>query len=145
MRALSVLLSVVALSVSAFAQPAPPAPWPAIHLPTWSQQIALRETWLAKRHTMILDMMRRNHIDMWVIVNEEFHDDPLTEFIAPPRPYTSNRDIFLFIDTGTALRKIAVSGYAEENVKRFFEEEGDPKPADQVLPQLCRRILLSRT
>jgi len=124
------------LGLSALAQPAPPAAWPAIHLPTWSQQIAVREAWLTKRHAMILDMMRRHHIDMWVIVNEEFHDDPLTQFIAPARPYTGNRDIFLFIDTGTSLRKIAVTGYAEENVKLFFEEEDDPKPADQVLPRL---------
>jgi Xaa-Pro dipeptidase len=134
MRAFPALLALAALS--AFAQSAPPAAWPAIHLPTWSQQIALREAWLTKRHAMILDMMRRHHIDMWVIVNEEFHDDPLTQFIAPARPYTGNRDIFLFIDTGTSLRKIAVTGYAEENVKHFFEEEDDPKPADQVLPRL---------
>ena len=107
-----------------------------VHLPTWSQQIAIREGWLVKRHAMILDMMRRYHIDMWIIVNEEFHDDPLTEYIAPPRPYTGNRDIFVFIDTGTSLRKVAVTGYAEENVKRFFEEEDDPKPADQQLAAL---------
>jgi Xaa-Pro dipeptidase len=107
-----------------------------VHLPSWSQQIAIREQWLMKRHTMILDMMRRHNIDMWVVVNEEFHNDPLTEYIAPPRPYTGNRDIFVFIDTGTALRKVAVTGYAEENVKRFFEEEDDPKPADQQLAAL---------
>jgi Xaa-Pro aminopeptidase len=81
-------------------------------------------------------MMRRHNIDMWIIVNEEFHNDPLTEYVAPPRPYTGNRDIFVFIDTGTSLRKVAVTGYAEENVKRFFEEEDEPKPADQQLAAL---------
>jgi Xaa-Pro aminopeptidase len=60
----------------------------------------------------------------------------LTEYIAPPRPFTGNRDIFVFIDTGSALRKVAITGYAEENVKRFFEEEDDPKPADQQLAAL---------
>jgi Xaa-Pro dipeptidase len=107
-----------------------------VKLPTWSQQIAIREAWLVKRHAMILDMMRRHDIDMWIIVNEEFHNDPLTEYIAPPRPYTGNRDIFVFIDTGSELRKIAITGYAEENVKRFFEEEDEPKPADQRLAAL---------
>jgi len=119
-----------------------------VHLPTWSQQIAIREGWLARRHALILDMMRRHNIDMWIIVNEEFHNDPLTEYVAPPRPYTGNRDIFVFIDTGTSLRKVAVTGYAEENVKRFFEGEDDPKPADQQLAALYaqyhpRRIGLS--
>jgi Xaa-Pro aminopeptidase len=85
---------------------------------------------------MILPMMRRHNIDMWVIVNEEFHNDPLTEYIAPPRIYTGNRDIFVFIDTGTSRRKVAITGYAEENVKRFFESEDDPKPADQQLAAL---------
>src|SRR3954471_19180977 len=107
-----------------------------VKLPSWSQQIVIREGWLAKRHELILPMMRRHNIDMWVIVNEEFHNDPLTEYIAPPRPYTGNRDIFVFIDTGSALRKVAITGYAEENVKRFFEEEDDPKPAEQQLHAL---------
>lgn len=110
--------------------------YPAITLPTWSQQIAIREGWLTKRHALILDMMRRHDIQMWVIVNEEFHNDPLTEYIAPPRPYTGNRDIFLFIDTGTELRKVAVTGYAEESVQRFFESPEDPKPAPEVLAAL---------
>src|SRR5690242_12003999 len=64
----------------------------------WSQQTAVREQWLAKRHGMILDMMRRNGVDMWIVVNEEFHDDPLTQYVAPPRPYAGGRDFFVFID-----------------------------------------------
>src|SRR5436853_2246621 len=53
---------------------------------SWSQQIAVREQWLAKRHEMILPMMREHGIDMWIVVNEEFHDDPLTQYIAPRVP-----------------------------------------------------------
>ena len=126
------LLSVVLIAPQATAAPAGTP----VKLPSWSQQIAIRESWLAKRHEMILPMMRRHNIDMWVVVNEEFHNDPLTEYIAPPRVYTGNRDIFVFIDTGSSLRKVAITGYAEENVKRFFESEDDPKPADQQLAAL---------
>src|SRR5579875_1062084 len=126
------LLSPIAL----LAQAVPAATYPSVQLPTWSQGIALREGWLAQRHAMLLDMMRRHNIDMWIVVNEEFHNDPLTEHIAPPRPYTGNRDIFVFLDTGTGLRKIAVTGYAEESVRRFFEAPEDPKPAAEVLPAL---------
>jgi Xaa-Pro dipeptidase len=137
----------LALAVSLCALPSPSAQAaqqqandaPAIHLPTWSQQIAIREQWLTKRHAALLDMMRRHNINMWIVVNEEFHDDPLTQYIAPPRPYTGNRDIFVFIDTGTALRKVAVTGYAEENVQRFFEAPDDPKPAEQVLSALYQQ------
>ena len=106
---------------------------------TWSQQIAVREGWLQKRHGMILDMMRRHGVDWWIITNEEFHDDPMTQYIAPPRPYTGGRDIFIFIDQGEkGLRKIAITGFAEENVKKFFEAPDDPKPADKVLPELYK-------
>ncbi len=126
----------VTLLAPAQSPTAPTTTYPAIHLPTWSQGIALRETWLTQRHAMLLDMMRRHSVDMWIVVNEEFHDDPLTEYVAPPRPYTGNRDIFVFIDTGSSLRKVAITGYAEENVQRFFEEPDDPKPAAEVLPAL---------
>ncbi|HKJ02493.1 MAG TPA: hypothetical protein VJ997_08565, partial [Longimicrobiales bacterium] len=79
---------------------------------TWSEQMDVRDAWLAKRHDMILPMMRRHGIDMWIVVNEEFHDDPLTEYVAPARPYTGRRDVFVFVDAGDAgLRKVAATGY----------------------------------
>lgn len=129
------LVFVIAASGLGFAADRPRASTD-VHLPTWSESIALREGWLMKRHGLVLDMMRRHGIEMWIVVNEEFHDDPLTEYIAPPRPYTGNRDIFVFIDTGAGLRKVAITGYAEENLQRFFEAPDDPVPAEKVLPGL---------
>lgn len=103
---------------------------------TWSEQIAVRDEWLARRHEMLLPMMRRHGIDMWIVVNEEFHDDPLTEYVAPARPYTGRRDVFVFVDTGTGLRKVAATGYWEETVARFFESPVDPRPSADVLREL---------
>ncbi len=57
-----------------------------VQLLDWSEQMAVRDGWLDTRHEMLLPMMRRHSIDMWIVVNEEFHDDPLTEYIAPARP-----------------------------------------------------------
>ena len=89
----------------------------------------------------ILPMMRAHGIGMWIVVNEEFHDDPLTEFVAPPRPYAGNRDIFVFVDAGEAgLRKLAITGYAEESLKAFFESPDDPAPPDQALAELWTRF-----
>lgn len=134
MRSRITLLLTCCLAVSALAQnlrvKAP-------QLLPWSQQLAVREQWLAKRHEMILPMMRAHQIDMWIVVNEEFHDDPLTQYIAPPRPYAGGRDYFVFIDTGEkGLRKIAITGFAEENLKHFFESPDEPRPAEKVLPEL---------
>ena len=36
----------------------------------------VREGWLEQRHAILLDMMRRHGVGMWIIVNEEFHNDP---------------------------------------------------------------------
>ena len=107
-----------------------------ITLPTWSEQIAIREGWLTKRHAMLLDMMRRHKVAMWIVVNEEFHDDPLTQLVAPPRPHVGNRDLFVFIDAGDRLRKVAVTGYDEETTVRFFEGSVEPKPAKETLAAL---------
>src|SRR5215467_7900888 len=109
------ILPLILLSSLCFAQKSTPIPPPPRLLP-WSQQIAVREQWLEKRHGMLLDMMRRHGIDMWIVVNEEFHDDPLTQYIAPPRPYAGGRDIFVFVDAGAdGLKKYAITGFAEES------------------------------
>ncbi len=102
-----------------------------------SEQLEVRVGWLETRHEMLLEMMRRHGVEMWIVVNEEFHDDPLTEFVAPPEVYVGNRDIFVFIDAGEAgLRRVAITGFASEHLKHFFENPDEPRPADEVLPEL---------
>ena len=134
MRSRIILLLCCVLAAPALAQK--PAGRITALLP-WSQQLAVREQWLVKRHEMILPMMRAHGIDMWIVVNEEFHDDPLTQYIAPPRPYAGGRDYFVFVDTGDkGLRKIAITGFSEENLKKFFESPDEPRPADKVPPEL---------
>lgn len=103
----------------------------------FSEQMRIREQWLFKRHDMLLEMMRRHDIDMWMVVNEEFHDDPVTQFVAPPRPYTGGRDFFIFIDDGDkGLRRVAITGFAEERLRQYFESPIEPRPAKDVLPEL---------
>lgn len=108
---------------------------------SWSKQIEVRESWLPKRYEMLLNLMRKHDIDMWIVVNEEFHDDPVTEYIAPPRPYTGRRDIFVFADGGEqGLQKYAVTGFSEYNLQRFFVSPDEPRPAKEVLPELYEKF-----
>ena len=108
---------------------------------SWSEQLALREGWLLQRRGLLLEMMRRNGVAMWIVVNEEFHDDPLTWLVAPPRPYAGNRDFFVFADAGAkGLRAAAVMGYAEESVRRLFEAPDDPKKPKDALAQLFAEL-----
>lgn len=115
----TVLLGAVLLVVACGYVAAPDTEGPRLLPP--SEQLEVREVWLETHHGLLLDMMRRHAIEMWIVVNEEFHDDPLTEFVAPPEVYVGNRDVFVFIDAGDAgLRRVAISGYASEHLRRFF-------------------------
>jgi len=136
------LAAIVACTLALPVVASPPAGAPSVtdEAPTllsWSEQMAERDRWLEKRHRMLLGMMRRHDLDWWVVVNEEFHDDPLTPYVAPARPYAGNRDIFVFIDADEAgLRKVAITGYAEESVKSFFESGSEPRRPDRGLQEL---------
>ena len=68
------------------AAPAAPAGEAPPKLLTWSEQNRARDAFLEKKHALLLAMMRAQHVDWWIVVNEEFHADPLTPFVAPARP-----------------------------------------------------------
>ena len=95
------LAAVLFISAAVVPLAAQPPAAPASALPM-ARQIAVREGWLARRYDLLLRMMRAHKVGMWIVVNEEFHDDPLTALIAPPRPYVGRRDIFVFTDAGEA-------------------------------------------
>ncbi|HEX8736491.1 MAG TPA: M24 family metallopeptidase [Pyrinomonadaceae bacterium] len=85
------------------------------------EQLRVREEWLKKRlDTVLLPMMRKHNVSMWIVVNEEFHADPVTEYIAPPLPYVGRRDFFILADNGQTLDKIAIIRYPEEHLKNFY-------------------------
>ncbi len=85
------------------------------------EQMDVREMWLKKRFdTMLLPMMRKYGVSTWIVVNEEFHSDPVTESIVPPIPIVGRRDFFIFADNGKALERFAVVRYEEERLKNHY-------------------------
>src|SRR6185295_16082359 len=121
---LCALLLISAAPAAVFSQKSQPLPK---LLPVREQQ-AVRESWLRKRlDTMLLPMMRQQKIEMWIVTNEEFHADPVTEYIAPALPYVGRRDFFIFADRGGGrLDRIALVRYPEEHLKSFFEVLNPP-------------------
>src|SRR5687768_2632675 len=86
------------------------------------QQADIREQWLQKRlGSLLLPMMRRHGIEMWIVVNEEFHSDPVTPHIVPPIPIVGRRDLFIFIDRGERLERIAMVRYDEERLNNHYK------------------------
>jgi Xaa-Pro dipeptidase len=122
MRSLILTLSLTFITISGLAQnrsnePIPPMP----KLLSQRQQMDVRESWLRKRlGSMLLPMMKKHGVEMWIVVNEEFHSDPVTEHIVPPIPIVGRRDFFIFIDQGQRIERVAVVRYAEERLKNHY-------------------------
>ena len=111
------LSTAIGLSQTRSNEPIPAMP----KLLSQREQMDVREAWLKKRlDTLLLPMMQRNGIDIWIVVNEEFHSDPVTEHIVPPIPIVGRRDYFIFIDRGGKLEKYAVVRYVEERLKNHY-------------------------
>jgi Xaa-Pro dipeptidase len=86
------------------------------------EQYELRAKWIGEKHAALLDMMRKHGISMWIIVNEEFHDDPVTAYVAPPLNYVGRRDIHAFVDAGDqGLRKFSNLRRPDIQHQRLFE------------------------
>lgn len=106
------------------------------------EQMDVRETWLKKRlDTVLLPMMKKNGIDVWIVVNEEFHSDPVTEHIVPPIPIVGRRDLFVFIDRGGKLERFAVVRYLEERLKNHYTVMNPPRAE---MPAAVKKLIDER-
>ena len=118
MRSRIILLLCCVLAMPALAQK-PAGKVPAL-LP-WSQQLAVREQWLMKRHEMILPLMRAHGIDMWIVLDREYHPDPLSVDIGGEGGV---RNAAIFYDTGERLEKIYIFSHpAREDLVALMYDE----------------------
>jgi Xaa-Pro aminopeptidase len=69
---------------------------------THREQAVLVRSWIEKRFDVLLpELMRREGIDMWVIVTREYNSDPVFSSMAPLTTYSSRRrTILVFFDRG---------------------------------------------
>lgn len=122
MRTKQIILSsliIVAALGNAFSQETPIPTMP--KLLDQRQQMDVREQWLMKRlGSLLLPMMKRHGIEMWLVVNEEFNSDPVTEHIVPPIPIVGRRDVFVFVDQGQRIERIAMLRYDEERLRNHY-------------------------
>jgi Xaa-Pro aminopeptidase len=69
---------------------------------THREQATLQYGWIAQRFKTVLPaLMRRERIDMWIIVSREYNDDPVFRSMSPVTTYSSRRrTILVFFDRG---------------------------------------------
>ncbi len=85
-------------------------------------QYELRLEWLVAKRALLLDQMREHGIEMWLVVSEEFHQDPALYYVAPPLQYARRRDVMVFVDGGDD----GLAAYSDywrptADYRRFFE------------------------
>lgn len=115
------LLILLALSTPAYLVGQRSAEYEQPTLLSHREQMDVRERWLMVRlGSKLLPMMKRHGVEMWIVVNEEFNSDPVTEYIVPPIPIVGRRDIFIFIDRGERIERIAMVRYDEERLRKHY-------------------------
>lgn len=90
-------------------------------------QAALREKWMEERiGTVLPDIMRREKIDMWVIIAREYNEDPVIKTMLPPTWLAARRRTILVMydpGGGKAIECLAVARY---DVGKTFKSAWNP-------------------
>ena len=108
---------------------------------THREQVPLVGSWIEKRFEVLLPaLMRREGIDMWVIVTREYNNDPVFRSMAPLTTYSSRRrTILVFFDRGGAVgvERLSISQSNQSSSRRLLGPLGTAR---------CRPIMaLTRT
>jgi Xaa-Pro aminopeptidase len=110
-------------------QPAPPAvTYPTDRVLTHREQAGLVKGWILKRFdTLLPDLMRREKIDMWIIVSREYNDDPVFRSISPLTTYSSRRrTILVFFDRGKeGVERLSIGRFDYDRLYTVVETKND--------------------
>ena len=96
-------ITALTVCVVSLASRAPGAqPHAANRVLTHREQAPLQSRWIAERFRTVLPaLMRREQIDMWIVVSREYNDDPVFRSMSPLTTYSSRRrTILVFADRG---------------------------------------------
>ena len=114
-----ILLIILVSQIELFAQEA--------HILTQRKQSEVIDQWLGDRlDTIVPELMRREKIDMWVLVAREYNEDPVLLTMLPSTWHAARRrTILVFFDPGDdkPLERHAVARYS---VGRFFSSAWNP-------------------
>jgi Xaa-Pro aminopeptidase len=124
MRRLPVFLIVISLSVAAGAQ----APFPNRVL-THREQAPVQYRWIEQRFQTVLPaLMRREGIDMWLVISREYNDDPVFRSMAPLTTYSSRRrTILVFFDRGAdkGVERLSIGRFDYDRLFRLEQTHND--------------------
>jgi len=118
-----------ALLTVSLLQPATPAvTYPNDRVLTHREQAALVKGWIQKRFdTLLPELMRREKIDMWIVVSREYNDDPVFRSISPLTTYSSRRrTILVFFDRGKeGIERLSIGRFDYDRLYTVVETKND--------------------
>ena len=102
------------------------------------QQGQLRDQWLSERvRTILPDLMRREGIDMWVMITREYNEDPVVKTMLPSSWMGARRTTMLLVydpGPGKALETLACARYdVGEVFKKSWDKEQQPDQWQQLV------------
>jgi Xaa-Pro aminopeptidase len=96
---------------------------------THREQAPLVRSWIEKRFDTVLPgLMRREGIDMWIVVSREYNDDPVFRSMAPLTTFSSRRrTILVFHDRGGDLgvERLSVGRFDYDGLYRVVPTHND--------------------
>ena len=96
---------------------------------TLQEQGAVRGQWLKERmETVMPELMRREGIDMWILISREYNEDPVLKTMLPSSWLSARRTTMLVIyDTGDSLETLACARYdVGEVFKKAWDKDKEP-------------------
>lgn len=96
---------------------------------THREQAPLIKGWIQQRfETLLPGLMRRQGIDMWIVVSREYNDDPVFRSMAPPTTYSSRRrTILIFFDRGgdRGIERLSIGRFDYDGLYAVVKTDND--------------------
>lgn len=106
---------------------------------THREQYPLHKSWIQHRFdTLLPELMRREGIDMWIVVSREYNDDPVFSSMAPLTTYSSRRrTILVFYDRGAGkpVERLSIGRFDYDNLYQIV-----PAPIDEQWNALTKVV-----
>ena len=96
---------------------------------TLEEASKVKDEWLSKRVEHILpELMRREGIDMWLLISREYNEDPVLKTFLPSTWLSARRTTMLVMyDTGEKIESLACARYDVGSVfRKAWDKESQP-------------------
>lgn len=132
MKNILILLNILLFSIAVKAQN--------FEILSLKEQAEVRDSWLKERFKLLVpSLMRREGIDMWLVISREYNEDPVMKTMLPATWLSARRTTMLVIyDNGREIETFSVARY---DVGDIFKKSWDPEKQPDQWKRLTEIIM----